>query len=49
MPVKITKVRGKKCFRVSHSGKVSAKCTSEKKAKAQKRLLLGVSHGMQVK
>jgi len=49
MPVKISKVRGKKCYQVSHGGKVSAKCTTKKKAEAQKKLLLGVSHGMKLK
>jgi hypothetical protein len=49
MPVKISKVRGKKCYRVSHSGKVSAKCTTKKKAEAQSRLLRGISYGMKVK
>lgn len=39
MPVKIRKVRGKKCYSVSHGGKVSAKCTTKGKAKAQARLL----------
>jgi hypothetical protein len=43
MPVKIRKVKGKKCYRVSHSGKVSAKCTTRKKAEAQKRLLNSLS------
>ena len=43
MPAKIRKVRGKKCHRVSHSGKVSAKCTTNKKAEAQVRLLNSLS------
>ena len=42
MPVKIKKVDG---YRVSHGGKVSAKETTLKKAKAQKRLLDAVRHG----
>jgi hypothetical protein len=49
MPVKIKKVRNKKCYQVSHGGKVSAKCTTKKKAEAQSRLLRGISHGMKVK
>ncbi|KKN30820.1 hypothetical protein LCGC14_0830280 [marine sediment metagenome] len=43
MPVKITKVDG---FRVSTPGGVKAKHTTKKKAKAQKRLLQGIEHGM---
>lgn len=43
MPVKIRKVNG---FRVSTPGGVKAKSTTKKKAEAQKRLLLGVEHGM---
>jgi len=42
MPVHIKKVDG---YRVSHSGKVSAKGTTKKKAEAQKRLLNAVRHG----
>ena len=43
MPVKIRKVNG---FRVSTPGGVKAKRTTKKKAEAQKRLLLGIEHGM---
>ena len=43
MPVKIRKVDG---FRVSTPGGVKAKSTSKEKAEAQKRLLLGIEHGM---
>ncbi len=42
MPVRIRRVNG---FRVSTPGGVKAKRTTLKKAKAQKRLLLGVEHG----
>jgi len=43
MPVKIKRVDG---YRVSTPGGVKAKHTTKKKAEAQKRLLLGVEHGM---
>ena len=43
MPVRIRKVDG---YRVSHSGKVSAKHTTKAKAESQARLLRGVAHGM---
>lgn len=42
MPVKIKKVDG---YKVTHSGKVSAKNTTKAKAKAQANLLRGVAHG----
>jgi len=42
MPVKIRKVNG---YRVSTPNKVTAKRTTKKKAKAQKRLLNAVEHG----
>ena len=42
MPVKVKKVDG---YRVTHSGKVSAKSTTKKKAEAQRRLLEGVARG----
>jgi len=42
MPVRIRKVNG---YRVTHGGKVSAKRTTKKKAKRQKRLLYAVRHG----
>ena len=42
MPVKIRKVDG---YRVTHSGKVSAKSTTKRKAEAQAHLLRGVAHG----
>ena len=42
MPVKVRKVDG---YRVTHGGKVSAKSTTKKKAKAQANLLRGVAHG----
>lgn len=42
MPVKIKKVDG---YRVSHGGKVSAKSTTKRKAKAQANLLRGIAHG----
>lgn len=41
-PVKIKKVDG---YRVSHSGKVSAKSTTKTKAHRQANLLRGVEHG----
>jgi len=41
-PVKIAKVDG---YRVTHGGKVSAKHTTLRKAKAQANLLKGVAHG----
>ena len=43
MPVRIRKVNG---FRVTTPGGVKAKSTTKKKAEAQKRLLLGIEHGM---
>lgn len=43
MPAKIRKVDG---YRVSTPGGVKAKRTTKEKAKAQKRLLLGIEHGM---
>lgn len=42
-PVKITKTDGK--YKVTHSGKVSAKATTKEKAKKQANLLRGVAHG----
>lgn len=42
MPVRVQKVDG---YRVTHSGKVSAKRTTRKKAEAQARLLQAVGHG----
>jgi len=47
MPVKISKTDSK--FKVTHGGKVSARGTTKKKAEGQKRLLLGISHGMKKK
>jgi len=41
-PVHIKKVDG---YRVTHGGKTSAKHTTKRKAKAQKRLLNAVAHG----
>ena len=46
MPVKITKVKGKKCYRVSTPSGVKAKCTSKKNAERQKRLINAAEHGM---
>lgn len=43
MPVRIRKVNG---FRVTTPSGVKAKSTTRKKAEAQKRLLLGIEHGM---
>jgi ribosomal protein S18 len=43
MPVKVRKLDGK--YRVSHSGKVSAKGTTKAKAKKQANLLRAVAHG----
>ena len=43
MPVRIKKVDG---FQVRTPGGIKAKSTTLKKAKAQKRLLLGIEHGM---
>ena len=43
MPVRITKTDHK--YKVTHGGKVSAKGTTKKKAKAQANLLRGVAHG----
>ena len=43
MPVRVKKLDGK--YQVSHSGKVSAKSTSKKKAEKQANLLRAVSHG----
>jgi len=45
MPCKITKVKGKKCYRVSTPTKTHAKCTSKKKAKRQCQLINAVEHG----
>lgn len=41
MPYRITKVSGKKCYKVSNrnTGKVHAYCTTKKKAESQVRLL----------
>lgn len=47
MPVKIRKVKRK--YKVTHKGRVSAKGTTKKKAKAQKRLLQAVQHGWKPK
>ena len=44
MPVKVTKSK-KGCYRVSTPNQVHAKCTTKKKALAQKRLLNAVEHG----
>ena len=41
-PVKVRKVNG---YRVTHGGKVSAKCTTKAKARRQANLLRGVKHG----
>lgn len=38
-PVKIRKVRGRKCYSVKDTKHTHAKCTSLYKAKAQKRIL----------
>jgi len=46
MPVHIKKVDG---YRVTHGGRVSAKRTTKKKAKAQKRLLDAIRHGFKPK
>ena len=43
MPVRITKVNG---YKVTTPGGTKAKHTTKKKAEAQKRLLLGIEHGM---
>jgi len=45
MPVTITKVKGKKCYRVRTPNKVHAKCTSKRNAERQARLLNAVEHG----
>lgn len=45
-PVKVRKLPGKRKYRVTHGGKVSAVATTKKKAEAQKRLLQAVKHGM---
>ena len=42
MPVHVKKVNG---YRVTHSGKVSAKHTTKAKAQRQANLLRGVAHG----
>ena len=44
MPVRIRKTsRGR--YRVIHGGKVSAKGTTKKKARAQANLIRGIAHG----
>lgn len=45
MPVKITKVKGKKGVKVSTPSGVKAKNTTLAKAKKQKRLLVAIDHG----
>ena len=45
MPVKITKVKGKSCYRVSTPNGVKAKCTSKRNAERQKRLINASEHG----
>lgn len=45
MPVKITKVKGKKCYRVSTPSGVKAKCTSKRNAERQRRLINATEHG----
>jgi hypothetical protein len=45
MPVSITKNKHKKCYKVKTPHGTKAKCTSKKKAEAQKRLLNAVEHG----
>jgi hypothetical protein len=45
MPVKISKVKGKKCVRVSTPKGTKAKCTTPTKAKKQKRLLQAIDKG----
>lgn len=49
MPTTMRKLPNKKKYRVWNDGKVVAKSTSKKKAKAQVRLLRGIEHGMKVK
>ncbi len=44
MPVKITKLGGRK-VKVSTPGGTKAKATTMEKAKAQERLLQGIEHG----
>lgn len=44
MPVKITK-RKKRCYKVTTPHGTKAKCTSKRKAEAQRRLLNAVEHG----
>lgn len=39
MPIKIRKVKNRNCYRVSDPKHIHAKCTSLKKAKAQKRII----------
>jgi hypothetical protein len=45
VPVKISKVKGKKCFKVKTPNATHAKCTSKKNAKSQQRLLNAIDHG----
>lgn len=47
MPVKISKVKGKKCYRVSTPSGVKAKCTSKKNADRQRRLINATEHGFE--
>lgn len=44
MPVKVRSVGGGR-YKVTHSGKTSAKSTTKAKAESQARLLRGVAHG----
>lgn len=39
MPVTIRKVKGKNCYRVSTPGGVKARCTTRRKAEAQRRII----------
>lgn len=45
MPVKIAKVKGKKCYRVSTPHGTKSKCTTKKKAERQRRLINATEHG----
>lgn len=45
-PVKLRKLPGRERYRVYEGGKIRAKSTTKKKAKAQVKFLRGLSHGM---
>ena len=49
MPIKIRKLPHSSKYRVWNGKKVVAKRTTKKNAEAQKRLILGLDHGMKLR